>query len=253
MANEHSDFDTNPQHMDLLRVCRIGRAQGLKGEVTVEVFTDEPERRFAPGSRLMTNDGRYFTVERSRTFKQRWILLFDSVPDRTAAESLRDLVLYTPADTLQQMAEENAWYPKDLIGLEVRMTDGNTLGLPAGLPVGHVTDVLAGSAQSLLEVSLDIPASHDVGLHGDTGHATGSPADMTSASHAGNTPSTFAGNPPAVPNDDIAAAPAIRTDSVEHPATALIPFVEQLVPTLDMSNRVILIDPPHGLIPELEQ
>lgn len=48
----------NPQQRELLRVCRIGRAQGMKGEVTVQVFTDEPEWRFEPGSELFSRDGR---------------------------------------------------------------------------------------------------------------------------------------------------------------------------------------------------
>ena len=59
---------------ELLRVCRIGRAQGLKGEVNVRAFTDDPGRRFSAGSRLISKDGRTFTVEKSRNFKQRWIL-----------------------------------------------------------------------------------------------------------------------------------------------------------------------------------
>lgn len=63
----HSD---DPQQLELLRVCRIGRAQGLKGEVTVQIFTDEPEYRFAPGAVLYTKDGEEeYVVESSRTFK----------------------------------------------------------------------------------------------------------------------------------------------------------------------------------------
>ena len=65
----HSD---DPQQLELLRVCRIGRAQGLKGEVTVQIFTDEPEYRFAPGAVLYTKDGEEeYVVESSRTFKNR--------------------------------------------------------------------------------------------------------------------------------------------------------------------------------------
>ena len=193
MVEQHQ---RDPQRTELLRVCRIGRAQGLKGEVTVQVFTDEPERRFAVGNPLVAEDGRTFIVERSRTFKQRWILRFEGISDRTGAESLRNVVLCTPPDPTQDMKTEEAWYPKDLIGLEVRMADGNDLGVEDGMLVGHVSDVLAGSAQSLLEVTL-----------------TGDPA--------------------------------------KEGESALIPFVRQLVPDVDVDRHLVTINPPPGLIPGL--
>ena len=186
----------NPQRPELLRVCRIGRAQGLKGEVTVQVFTDEPERRFATGNSLVTENGRTFTVEHSRAFKQRWILRFAGINDRTEAESLRNVVLYTAPDEPDAEDAQNAWYPKDLIGLEVRMAADNDLGLEGGMLIGHISDVLAGSAQSLLEVTL----AADVAGDGET---------------------------------------------------ALIPFVEQLVPRVNVDQHLVSINPPSGLIPGL--
>ena len=201
MTKQHGK-DINPQQSDLLRVCRIGRAQGLKGEVTLEVFTDDPVRRFAPGSKLVTRDGRTITVASSRRFKQYWIVRFESISDRNTAESLRNLVLYTHADKPNQNADQNAWYPKDLIGLEVRMAENNELGLPAGELVGHVSDLLTGAAQSLLEIRLDA----------------------------------------------VGDANATNADNGNHHATALIPFVEQLVPVVDLAARRIVIDPPPGLL-----
>jgi 16S rRNA processing protein RimM len=143
----------DPQQRELLRVCRIGRAQGLKGEVNVMSFTDEPERRFAPNSTLVTKDGRIFTVLRSRSFKLRWIVLFDGISDRTAAESLNGTELFCEADSAETMAEDDAWYPADLIGLEARLVADNALGLPEGSSVGNVSDVLEGAAQSILEIT----------------------------------------------------------------------------------------------------
>ena len=88
----HSD---DPQQLELLRVCRIGRAQGLKGEVTVQIFTDEPEYRFAPGAVLYTKDGEEeYVVESSRTFKNRWIIKFEGIDDRDASEAANGVVLY---------------------------------------------------------------------------------------------------------------------------------------------------------------
>ena len=85
----HQQHSDDPQQRELLRVCRIGRAQGLKGEVTVQVFTDEPDYRFEPGSLLYTRDSEQeFEVAHSRTFKNRWIIHFEGVDDRDAAEAL---------------------------------------------------------------------------------------------------------------------------------------------------------------------
>ena len=91
----HQQHSDDPQQRELLRVCRIGRAQGLKGEVTVQVFTDEPDYRFEPGSLLYTRDSEQeFEVAHSRTFKNRWIIHFEGVDDRDAAEALNGTVLY---------------------------------------------------------------------------------------------------------------------------------------------------------------
>ena len=146
---QHSD---DPQQRELLRVCRIGRAQGLKGEVTVQIFTDEPEYRFAPDSVLYTRDGsQEYVVEYARTFKNRWIVKFEGIDDRDASEAANGIELYGEADDPEDMLEEDAWYPKDLVGLEARLAEGNGLGLPAGQIIGKVVDVL-DSAQTLLKI-----------------------------------------------------------------------------------------------------
>lgn len=203
VSSNHMNHDEDPQERQLLRVCRIGRAQGLKGEVNVFAFTDEPERRFSPGSRLETKEGRVFTVVRSRRYKQRWIVLFEGVDDRNASEALNGTELYVEADPAEELAEEDMWYPSDLIGLEVRMAEGNGLGLPAGQVVGRVSDVLDGVAQEQLEITMGTPQA-----------GTGHPGD-------------------------------------EEGLKGLIPFVEPLVPQVDLEAGHITIDPPGGLLPGL--
>lgn len=161
VALDQRSFD-NPQQSrnDLLRVCRIGKAQGLKGEVTVQVFTDEPDERFKPGSVLCTSNGsQELTIERARTFKNRWILLFEESQNRNDAEALNGLELYVHAEDAQELAAENAWYIKDLVGLEARLCEENQLGLPAGT-IGKVVDVLDG-AQSLLKIRLNQPVDDE--------------------------------------------------------------------------------------------
>lgn len=77
------DMHDDPQQLELLRVARIGRAQGLKGEVTVRLYTDDPEWRFEPDSVLYSQDGETeYIVEGSRTFR---IVGFSSLRASTTA------------------------------------------------------------------------------------------------------------------------------------------------------------------------
>lgn len=204
----------DPRQPELLRVCRIGRAQGLKGEVTVQSFTDEPEWRFAPGSVLYSDNGSdiadaderwgEWVVEDSRTFKNRWILKFEGIDNRDQSEAANGTVLYGEPDDPEEMLEADEWYPRDLLNLEARLADGNGLGLPDGQVIGKVVDILDGP-QTLLKIRLTEPVQ------------VGTDAD---------------GNP------------------VEE-STALVPFVDQLVPDINLDDGFLTIDPPGGLIPGL--
>nr|WP_273400362.1 ribosome maturation factor RimM [Bifidobacterium indicum] len=218
-STNHSSDGRDPRQRELLRVCRIGRAQGLKGEVNVYSYTDEPERRFSPGAQLETRDGEVFMVVRSRRFKQRWIVLFEGVDDRNASEALNGTELYVEADPAEDLADDDAWYLTDLIGLEVRMAQGNGLGLPEGKVVGRVRDVLDGSAQQQLDIEMGAP----------------SPA---------------AGNDDSLPGHSSDSSSGRRA-SDDGPVTGLIPFVEQLVPEVNPDEGYVTIDPPGGLLPGL--
>ena len=110
------ELPADPQQPELLRVCRIGRAQGLKGEVTVRIFTDEPEERFAPGAELFNRDGSVtYTVERARTFKNRWYLKLEGVDDRNAAEGLRGAFMEIERDDAVTPAADE-FFISELIG-----------------------------------------------------------------------------------------------------------------------------------------
>ena len=83
------------------------------------------------GLRALQQDGETeYIVEGSRTFKDRWILKLEGVDDRNAAEALNGVELYGEVDDAEDMLEADEWYPKDLIGLEARLVEGNGLGLP---------------------------------------------------------------------------------------------------------------------------
>jgi 16S rRNA processing protein RimM len=124
---------TDTGEPDLVVVGRIGRPQGLKGEVTVEVRTDDPEDRFAPGMVLQT-DGGPLTVEGSRRQGKFLVVHFEGVHDRTGAELLRDTMLSVDVADLPPLADEDEYYDSQLIGLGAQLADGSTLG--------EVTDVL---------------------------------------------------------------------------------------------------------------
>ena len=74
----------------LVVVGRIGRPHGVRGAVSVEVRTDEPERRFFVGARLLTGDGRELTVTSTSWHSGRLLLTFQGYNDRTAIEGLRN-------------------------------------------------------------------------------------------------------------------------------------------------------------------
>jgi 16S rRNA processing protein RimM len=128
---------------DLVVVGRIGRPQGIKGEVTVEVRTDAPEARFAEGAVLLTDDGS-LTVAQSRDHSGKLVVLFEGVADRNGAERLRGTVLHVDARTLPALENEDEYYDSHLIGLTAVLTDGTVLGTVADvlhLPHGDVLAV----------------------------------------------------------------------------------------------------------------
>ena len=126
-------------------VGRVGRAHGLRGDVGVEVRTDDPDIRFAPGSVLFTGESgdSTVTVADSRWHSGRLLVAFEGVADRTAAEALRGVLLYRAAH--DRVPEEQAWYDQDLIGCTVDSDSG---------VVGTVADVVHLPAQDLLAVQL---------------------------------------------------------------------------------------------------
>ncbi|MFF6834920.1 ribosome maturation factor RimM [Streptomyces sp. NPDC012438] len=113
-----------------LVVARIGRAHGIKGEVTVEVRTDEPELRLGPGAVLLTDPSSTgpLTIETGRVHSGRLLLRFEGVRDRTAAEALRNTLLIAEVDPTEMPEEEDEYYDHQLIDLDVVLADGTGIG-----------------------------------------------------------------------------------------------------------------------------
>jgi 16S rRNA processing protein RimM len=108
-------------------VGRIGRAHGIRGDVAIEVRTDEPDRRFALNTTLIAGD-RTLTVAKTRWHSGRLLASFAEVPDRTAAELLGGTVLEADVDPDELPSDEGEFYDRQLIGLAVRRTSGDVVG-----------------------------------------------------------------------------------------------------------------------------
>jgi 16S rRNA processing protein RimM len=170
---------------DPIVVGRLGRPHGLRGEFLVHVRTDVPERRFAPGAVLNSSAPGFpaLTVAASRIHSGRWLVRFEEVADRTAADVVRGAVLTIDADAVGSAGDDpddEAWWDSELIGLSVLTV--------AGEKVGAIADVLHPPGGDLL---------------------------------------------------------AIRT---EEDAEVFVPFVSELVPTVDVPGGRVVIDPPAGLL-----
>ncbi|MYR29733.1 MULTISPECIES: ribosome maturation factor RimM [unclassified Streptomyces] len=113
-----------------LVVARIGRAHGIKGEVTVEVRTDEPELRLPPGAVLATDPpgAGPLTIEQGRVHSGRLLLRFAGVKDRTAAEALRNTLLIAEIDPEEVPEDPEEFYDYQLMDLDVVTEDGQEIG-----------------------------------------------------------------------------------------------------------------------------
>ncbi|WP_058046477.1 ribosome maturation factor RimM [Streptomyces roseifaciens] len=113
-----------------LVVGRIGRAHGIRGEVTVEVRTDEPELRLGPGAVLGTDPAAAgpLTIESGRVHSGRLLLRFAGVGDRTAAEALRNILLIAEVDPEETPEDPEEFYDHQLMDLEVVTVDGTVIG-----------------------------------------------------------------------------------------------------------------------------
>lgn len=111
-------------------VGRVGRPQGLRGEVTVEVRTDDPAARFAAGAVLRTDPPERgpLTVEQSRDHSGRLVLTLAGVADRSSAELLRDTLLLVEVRTLPPIEDDDEFHDWQLRGLSAELVDGTAIG-----------------------------------------------------------------------------------------------------------------------------
>lgn len=114
----------------LLAVGRIGRAHGIRGEVSVEVRTDDPAERFVPGASLATDprDSGPLTIEAVRAHSGRLLVRFAGIEDRDAAETLRGVTLLVDSADIPPSDDPDEFHDHELIGLAAVTADGAELG-----------------------------------------------------------------------------------------------------------------------------
>ncbi|WP_174775415.1 ribosome maturation factor RimM [Cryobacterium frigoriphilum] len=131
-----------------LRVGRLTKAHGLKGAIKLELFTDDPGRRFVPGAvftlQVPTGSswhGKTIELVELRWYNQHAVGFFKDVPDRETAETLAKAILWIDQDSAEQPDEEDAWYDHQLVGLAVHR-DGVKIGTIARLEHLPAQDLL---------------------------------------------------------------------------------------------------------------
>ncbi|MCU1636948.1 MAG: ribosome maturation factor RimM [Cryobacterium sp.] len=133
---------------DQLRVGRLTKAHGLKGALKLELFTDDPGRRFVPGAQFTLQvptsspwHGKTLELVELRWYNQHPVGFFRDVPDRDTAETLVKAILWIDQDTDEQSSEEDAWFDHQLVGLSV-VRDGVQVGTIARLEHLPAQDLL---------------------------------------------------------------------------------------------------------------
>ena len=129
-----------------LVVARIGRAHGVRGEVTIEVRTDRPEERLQVGALLKTEPSNLgpLKIASIRNHNGTLLLSFEGKTDRTSVEELRNALLVADVEVSESELDEDEFHVTEILGCSVILEDGSVLG--------EVIDVLQLPSQDTLVV-----------------------------------------------------------------------------------------------------
>jgi 16S rRNA processing protein RimM len=222
-----------------LVVGRVTRPHGVRGEVSVEVRTDDPDLRFAVGRVMATDPAAAgpLTVESVRWHSGRLLIQFAGIADRNQAEELRGTWLTLDSAEVGSTGDPDEFHDHELIGLAVVTTLGE--------PVGRVTDVRHFGQDLLVIEPLPArsPAAPEAGP-AEIGAAETGPAE-TGPAGTGPVPTgpAQAGRGPGGPARPARAQPGNGLGS-----ELLVPFVAAIVPEVDVAAGRLVIDPPPGLL-----
>src|SRR5215470_17690957 len=133
-------------------IARIGAAHGVRGQVRLWTFTDDPfsVTQYGP---LSTKDGaRQFEVTHAREAKGHLVATLKGVTTRTDAERLNGTELYVARENLPA-TEDDEYYHADLIGLAAETTAGEPLGRVVAIHnfgAGDIIEIAPASGSTLL-------------------------------------------------------------------------------------------------------
>ncbi len=123
-------------------VGRITKPHGVQGEVAVHNRSDNPER-WVPGAVMFDATGRTYTVRTVRPHGDRLLVMFEEIPDRTAAETVAGTELVVPESSLPELPA-GQWWSHQVEGIAVTTESGRDLGT--------VVEVLPYPAQDLWRI-----------------------------------------------------------------------------------------------------
>lgn len=127
-----------------LAVGRISKPHGIKGEVSVELLTDDPNRfKLLSAVYINENNPRRLVIDSVRILPENVLLKFEGYPTRTEAERLRGEILFIPFAEAVPL-DEGEYYLFQLVGLSVFTVDGKL--------IGRLTQVLETGANNVFVV-----------------------------------------------------------------------------------------------------
>jgi 16S rRNA processing protein RimM len=139
-------------------VGRLTKAHGLKGAIKVELFTDDPGRRFVPGAvftlQVPTSSpwhGKTLELEELKWYNTHPVAFFKGIGDRTTAESAIKAILWVDQDLTEESGEDDAWFDHQLVGLAV-LREGARIGTVARVDHLPAQDLIAVRTESDVEV-----------------------------------------------------------------------------------------------------
>lgn len=121
---------------------RIGAAHGIKGEVRVQSFTEDPLALADYGPFETSRPGLTLTIASARGTTNMLVARIEGITDRTAAEKLNGVELYVSRDLLPAHEDEDDFYHADLIGLRAQLADGTVVGEVTAIPNYGAGDIL---------------------------------------------------------------------------------------------------------------
>jgi len=145
-------------------VGRIGRAHGVHGEVSVLILSDVAER-FSVGAELRLEDGRRLIVAGARPHRDRLLVRFQGIDDRTQAEALQASLLVVPESASPRLPE-GSWWDHQIEGCELVTDTGRSLGTVREVIHTAANDVWSAvdeaGTEKLIPVLADVLVEVDV-------------------------------------------------------------------------------------------